>query len=50
MLSSIQITAENILHSPLQESEVDQHYEAVRESLADIKPWMSWAHNNYSWS
>jgi RimJ/RimL family protein N-acetyltransferase len=50
MLSSIQLTDENILLSPFQESDVDQLYEAVRESLADIKPWMSWAHNNYSWS
>lgn len=48
MLSSIQLTDENILLRPFQKGDLDQLYEAVRESLADIKPWMSWAHDDYS--
>jgi RimJ/RimL family protein N-acetyltransferase len=48
MLSSIQLTDEKIILRPFQENDLDQLYEAVRESLVDLKPWMSWAYDNYS--
>src|SRR5512141_2472353 len=28
--------------------DAEELYTAVHESLADLKPWMSWAHDNYS--
>lgn len=33
---------------PLQAGDAPSLYAAVRESLADLKPWMSWAHDGYS--
>jgi len=33
---------------PFRTEDVAQLYEAVRESLVDIKPWMSWAYDGYS--
>ena len=34
---------------PYQPDDVDALYEAVRESIAEIQPWMEWAHPAYSW-
>ncbi|HKJ39223.1 MAG TPA: GNAT family N-acetyltransferase, partial [Anaerolineales bacterium] len=48
MLSSIQLKDENILLRPFQADDVESLYQAVRESLEDVKPWMSWAHDEYS--
>jgi ribosomal-protein-serine acetyltransferase len=48
MLSSIQLRDENILLRPFKVEDAEQLYQAVRESLADLKPWMSWAHDEYS--
>jgi len=48
MLSSIQLKDENILLRPFQFEDSEGLYQAVRESLDDVKPWMSWAHDSYS--
>lgn len=32
---------------PLRADDIPSMYEAVCESLAELKPWMSWAHDNY---
>ena len=48
MLSSIQLTEENIILRPFHFDDSKKLYPAVRESLTDIKPWMSWAHDGYS--
>ncbi len=32
---------------PLRADDVVSMYEAICESLSDLKPWMSWAHDNY---
>jgi len=47
MLSSIQLTDENIILRPFHFDDSKQLYQAVYESLAELKPWMSWAHNGY---
>jgi ribosomal-protein-serine acetyltransferase len=33
---------------PFQMEDAHEVYSAVRESLVDLKPWMSWAHDGYS--
>ena len=33
---------------PFRLEDAAQLYEAVRESLTDLKPWMNWAHDGYS--
>jgi RimJ/RimL family protein N-acetyltransferase len=48
MLSSIQLKDGIILLRPFQVEDSDQLYQAVTESLAELKPWMSWAHDGYS--
>lgn len=48
MLSSIQLKEGNILLRPFRFDDEQQLYQAVRESLPDLKPWMSWAHDSYS--
>ena len=48
MLSSVQLTEENILLRRFHFDDAKQLYQAVCESLADLKPWMSWAHDGYS--
>lgn len=48
MLSSVQLRDENITLRPFEFDDSKQLYEAVRESLAELKPWMSWAHDEYS--
>jgi RimJ/RimL family protein N-acetyltransferase len=48
MLSSIQLTEGNIILRPFHFDDSKKLYPAVCESLTDIKPWMSWAHDGYS--
>ncbi len=36
-----------IVLRPLRADDVTSMYDAVCESLAELKPWMSWAHDNY---
>jgi hypothetical protein len=33
---------------PFQMSDTDDLTEAVRESIPELKPWMSWCHDDYS--
>ena len=48
MLSPTQLTEGNIILRPFHFDDSLQLYQAVRESLSDLKPWMSWAHDAYS--
>jgi ribosomal-protein-serine acetyltransferase len=36
-----------VMLRPLRADDAVSMYEAVRESLEDLKPWMSWAHDGY---
>lgn len=48
MLSSIRLTDEELLLRPFRLDDSHQLYCAVRESLQDLQPWMSWATDSYS--
>ena len=48
MLLSTQLTEGNIILRPFRFDDSLQLYQAVRESLADLRPWMSWVHDAYS--
>lgn len=48
MPSSIQLADEELLLRPFHFSDITQLYQAVRESLKELKPWMSWAIDQYS--
>ena len=39
-----------VLMRPFRFADAEEAYAAVRESLTDLKPWMSWAHDGYSLS
>jgi ribosomal-protein-serine acetyltransferase len=42
------ITDEVVTLRPFRMEDATQLHEAVRESLTELKPWMSWAHDEYS--
>lgn len=48
MSLSTSITDGVITLRPFQMDDTQELYEAARESLIDLKPWMSWAHDEYS--
>jgi RimJ/RimL family protein N-acetyltransferase len=48
MPSSIQLTDEELLLRPFHLNDTAQLYCAVKESLKELKPWMSWAIDGYS--
>lgn len=48
MPSSVQLVDEEIVLRPFRFSDALQLYEAVRESLKELKPWMSWATDAYT--
>ncbi len=48
MYFSTRITDGVVTLRPFQMSDADELYSAVRESLEDVKPWMSWAYDGYS--
>jgi ribosomal-protein-serine acetyltransferase len=48
MLFSVQLVDEDLLLRPFRFSDSTQLYEAVHESLKELKPWMSWATDLYS--
>jgi RimJ/RimL family protein N-acetyltransferase len=48
MLSSIQLSDEDLLLRPFRLDDAPRLYCAVHESLKDLKPWMSWATEEYS--
>ena len=42
------ISDDVVILRPFEMDDATQLYEAVHESLIDLKPWMSWAHDEYS--
>jgi RimJ/RimL family protein N-acetyltransferase len=48
MLSSIQLSDEDLLLRPFRPDDTVQLYCAVKESLNQLKPWMSWATEAYT--
>ena len=48
MNSSTEVTDGTIVLRPFRLDDAAQVYKAVRESLTDLKPWMSWAYDAYS--
>lgn len=48
MPSSVQLVDEELLLRPFRLSDSAQLYESVRESLKELKPWMSWATDRYT--
>ena len=50
MLLSEEIKDGVILIRPFRLRDAEETYAAVHESLTDLKPWMSWAHDRYSLS
>jgi RimJ/RimL family protein N-acetyltransferase len=48
MPSSVQLIHGDLLLRPFHLSDTSQLYEAVRESLNELKPWMSWATDRYT--
>lgn len=48
MSLSTNITDGVVTLRPFQMEDAQELYAAVRESLIDLKPWMSWAHDGYS--
>jgi RimJ/RimL family protein N-acetyltransferase len=48
MPSSIQLTDEDLLLRPFRLEDAHRLYSAVRESVRELKPWMSWATEEYS--
>jgi RimJ/RimL family protein N-acetyltransferase len=47
-LLSQEITDGVILMRPFHPQDAEETFTAVRESLTELKPWMSWAHDGYS--
>lgn len=41
------LTDGKVVLRPFQFTDASALYDAVRESLADLKPWMAWAHDGY---
>lgn len=48
MLSSIQLTEGDLLLRPFYLTDSEQLYCAVKESIKELKPWMSWATDEYT--
>ena len=48
MILSTELTDGTIVLRPFQPKDAAQVYEAVHESLTELKPWMSWAYDAYS--
>jgi Acetyltransferases, including N-acetylases of ribosomal proteins len=47
-LLSQEITDGVVLMRPFRFADAEETFGAVRESLTELKPWMSWAHDGYS--
>ena len=48
MLPSVSLTDGVVTLRPLRADDAVSMYEAVRESLEELKPWLSWAHDGYA--
>ena len=44
----VQLTTDSLLLRPFRDDDVGRLYEAVRESIAEVSPWLSWCHQDYS--
>ena len=44
----VQLIGDQLLLRAFHEDDVSGLYEAVRESVAEISPWLSWCHQDYS--
>src|SRR3989442_12713767 len=45
---NVELSDGTILIRPYREEDADSLYEAVRESIAEVSPWLPWCHENYS--
>lgn len=45
---TIELTDGSILLRPYGEGDVDALYEAARESIPEVSPWLPWCHENYA--
>src|SRR5258706_3856628 len=48
MLPFIKLTDDHIILRPFEFGEASELYKAVEESMGELKPWMSWANENYT--
>jgi len=48
MILDKELTDGVVILRPFRLEDVEGLYQAVRESLTELKPWMSWAHDEYS--
>ena len=48
MISGLELTDGNILVRPLRSDDVRPLYEAARESIPEVSPWLPWCHENYA--
>jgi ribosomal-protein-serine acetyltransferase len=44
----VQLIGDHLLLRPLRDDDVSGLYEAVLESMAEVSPWLSWCHQDYS--
>jgi ribosomal-protein-serine acetyltransferase len=45
--NKIELSDGSVLLRPYRTSDIDNLYEAVRESIPELKPWMEWCHDGY---
>ena len=48
MISDFELTDGDILVRPLRTDDVRPLYEAARESIPEVSPWLPWCHENYA--
>lgn len=48
MLKEMELAKDSLLLRPLKLTDSKAVYEAVRESINDITPWMPWCHESYT--
>jgi RimJ/RimL family protein N-acetyltransferase len=44
----VQLIEGSLVLRPFRDDDVSRLYEAVRESIAEVSPWLSWCHQDYS--
>jgi ribosomal-protein-serine acetyltransferase len=44
----VRLATDSVLLRPFADDDVGRLYEAVRESIAEVSPWLSWCHQDYS--
>ena len=48
MNSDLELTDEVIRVRPLRTEDAQPLFDAARESIAEVSPWLPWCHENYS--